>query len=465
MITSSFGVFGLGVMGKSIAINIAQKKHNLSVYNRIEGDEANVVSEFLNENMSLTGLKGFTDIEAFVKSIQSPRKILLMVNAGETIDLVINDLIPFLNADDIIIDGGNSHFLDSKRRHAILKEKQIYFISCGISGGELGAKNGPSLMLSGDEKAYKMIAPVLESIAAKDKNEKPCCAYLGKQGSGHFIKMIHNGIEYAEMQLLAEIVDILSVTMTYKDIVRLFKLWKTRGLSSYLLEITCQILETKEGEHYILDLILDSASNKGTGSWSSKAALDLGEPNSMMSAAVFARYISTFKNDRIRFASKHKKNEVVHAKQIDLEALEKAYEFARIINHHQGFSLLNSASLTYNWNLELTEIARVWTNGCIIKSDFLEECQTIFKKENQLLNNDVLSLKVFNLEQGMTDALEYTLTHRLSVPCLYAAHVYWVSLTTAQSSANLIQAQRDFFGAHTYKRIDSDIKKDFHTNW
>jgi len=463
MSTSDFGVFGLGVMGKSIAINIAKNNHKLSVYNRKEAEEATVVSDFLNDNKALQNVQGFTDVEAFVQSLTQPRQILLMVNAGKTVDVVLEALLLYLDKDDIVIDGGNSHYLDSKARFDRLKSKGLHFLSCGISGGEEGAKNGPSMMPSGDKSIYKLVAPVLESISAKDKNGNPCCTYLGEEGSGHFVKMVHNGIEYAEMQLLAECYALLSKNKSYSEIVSIFRSWQHSGLDSYLLDITCQILEKKEGNDYLLDLILDAASNKGTGSWSSKAALDLGLPNTMMSAAVFARYISSFKEERTKL-SKLVKTES-KAINIDVEALKQAYQFARIINHHQGFILIDSASKTYKWNLNLATIASVWTSGCIIKSQFIEYCVQSLKTNGSLLEDITLVSSLFNSEIQIKTILKSALDARVAIPCLQEAYNYWIGFTTQKSSANVIQAQRDFFGAHTYKRIDKDPKTNFHTNW
>ena len=464
MSKSNFGVFGLGVMGKSIAFNLASKGHNLSVYNRGKGTEKYVVRDFLKDNESVKNILGFNSVSEFVNSIQQPRKILLMVNAGATVDVVLQTLLPYLSAEDIIIDGGNSHYLDTKRRIELLKTKGLYFIGCGISGGEEGAKNGPSMMPSGDLKAYSQIAPILESIAAKDKNNKPCCQYIGKKGSGHFVKMAHNGIEYAEMQLLAEVFSIMSKTMTYETIAETLTSWQKGNLSSYLLDITSKILQKKEGNEYVLDLILDQAGNKGTGSWSSKAALELGIPNTMMTSAVFARFISSFKNEREKLALKIKSN-TEKPKKLNLKDLKKAYQFARIINHHQGFALILEASNTYSWHVSLSEIARIWTNGCIIKSKFMESCVKILEVNQSFLEDKTIISVLNDSEKASVKILKYALSSRVASPCLFASHDYWVAMSTNKLPANLIQAQRDFFGAHTYKRIDKPFNENFHTNW
>ena len=273
---TDFGLIGLGVMGKSISLNVADNDFSISVYNRTEDNEAHVVSSFIHENSTYKNLFGYTAIAEFVASIQRPRKILLMIKAGNAIDTVIDQLLPFLHENDIIIDGGNSLYTDTIKRTKHLATKNIHFVGCGISGGEEGARKGPSIMPGGSTEAYKHIAPILEQIAAKDKNNTPCCAHIGTDGAGHFVKMVHNGIEYAEMQLLAEIYAQLSKTHTNEEIATVLKRWNTRSETSYLLEITIAILQKKDGGDYILDRILDKALSKGTGSWSSKAALDLG---------------------------------------------------------------------------------------------------------------------------------------------------------------------------------------------
>jgi len=443
MSKSNFGLFGLGVMGKSIALNCLAKGHSLSVYNRAEGKEQTVVADFLYVHNN-KNLKGYTTVKEFVNSLSSPRKIIVMVNAGATVDVVIEALLPFLSSEDIIIDGGNSHYLDTKRRNVYLKEKQIDFIGAGISGE---------------------VAPILESMAARDSNGLPCCTYVGPEGAGHFVKMVHNGIEYAEMQLLAELVFVMNISMTYEEIASIFKLWQKEEDASYLLEITAHILEYKEGDTYLLDLILDKAGNKGTGSWSTIEALRLGVANTMMSEAVFARYVSALKTERLKLSEKieSKKDGTVEVPKI--EVVQKGYRFARLINHHQGFELIKHASKTYDWDLKLSEIARVWTNGCIIKSSFMEDCVSKFQKHDSLLNQSWFTEQLSSLEGNINKVIQYGLSTRIPTPCFYSAYNYWVSMTTGKLSANIIQAQRDYFGAHTYERLDKPRGQYFHTKW
>lgn len=461
---SFFGVIGLGVMGKSLSLNIAEKGFSLSVYNRNEAGEEEIVKNFIHDNESFRNIQGYNNLPEFVKSLEQPRKILLMIKAGKTIDMVMDQLIPLLDKNDILIDGGNSHYVDTKRRVDFLSEKAIQFIGCGISGGEEGARKGPSIMPGGSKASYLEVAPVLEAIAAKDNFGKTCCGYIGPDGAGHFVKMVHNGMEYAEMQLLSEVYALLSISKNKEEIANILTSWNQGDLSSYLLEITAKIVGKKEGDQYLLDLVLDAAGNKGTGSWSSKAAFDLGVPSTMMSTAVFARYLSSFKEKRIDFSKR-----VTIKKQgtpaIDMEALKNAYRFARLINHSQGFDLIQRASEVYNWKLNLAEIARIWTQGCIIKSKLMVKSIDIFRKNSELLSDQNYFQAVSTCEEDIVTILKFALDNRISTSCFHTSYDYWVAITTENLPANLIQAQRDYFGAHTYQRMDAPKEQFFHTNW
>ena len=463
---SEFGVIGLGVMGKSLSLNIAEKGFKIAVYNRSEGDEANFVNDFISKNSNFKNISGFTNIEEFVASIEKPRKILMMIKAGPVVDAVINQLTPFLDANDILIDGGNSYFLDTKRRYNALQHqtKNIHFIGCGISGGEQGARKGPSMMPGGNLDSYKLVAPILENISAKDKNNKPCCNFIANDGAGHFVKMIHNGIEYSEMQLLAELYAIMSLTMTNEAISNVFSNWNKTDLSSYLLEITAEILNKKEGKNYIIDTILDKAGNKGTGSWSSKLALEIGIPTTMMTSAVFARYLSSLKEKRVELSkSILKKNKTIIIPNI--EVLEKSYRFARIINHQQGFEIITEVAKENNWNINLSELARIWTNGCIIRSELMQQISELFKSKNNLFDDDSTLNTLKALEPSIAEFIKSAITNRISIDTFWSAYNYWISMTTKKLSANIIQAQRDYFGAHTYQKINDTTGKFYHTNW
>ncbi len=462
--TSFFGVIGLGVMGSSLALNIAEKGYALSVYNRTSPGEEHMFSDFMESVNADMNVKGFDELEAFVASLQRPRKILVMIKAGPAIDNIIEALIPLLSEGDVMIDGGNSHYLDTNKRSKYLKTKKVYFVGCGVSGGEEGARKGPSIMPGGSKDSYAIIAPVLEAIAAKDQNGKPCSTYIGKAGAGHFVKMVHNGIEYAEMQLLAEVYAILSLTKTNAEIAELLQTWNTTDVSSYLLEITLNILQKKEGDTYILDTILDKAGNKGTGSWSTKAAFDLGSVNTMMASAVFARYISSFKSKREQLSKSIKKSSN-KAESIDLTVLEKAYRFARIMNHFQGFELMKLASKEFEWALNLSEIARIWTNGCIIRSKFIERSVDIFKNHESYLDDKSILEILISSEENIKESITYGLSNRIAFDTFWSAYNHWIALTTKNLPANLIQAQRDYFGAHTYERVDAPEGQFFHANW
>ncbi|WP_203255882.1 NADP-dependent phosphogluconate dehydrogenase [Hyunsoonleella ulvae] len=461
---AEIGVIGLGVMGSSLSLNFASKGFNVSVYNRLIPEEKHVLDNFSNRIEEGMSVNIFTDLEDFVASLERPRKILMMIKAGSAIDAVTEVLLPFLSEGDVLIDGGNSHYLDTNRRVAVLKQKNIHFMGCGISGGESGALKGPSIMPGGTKDNYKHLAPFLEAIAAKDKQGLACCTHIGPEGSGHFVKMIHNGIEYAEMQLLAELYGLLSTSKTNEDIAQIFKTWNTTYLNSYLLEITIDILEKKENEVYVLDTILDKAGNKGTGSWSAKTAFNLGTVNTMMSAAVFARYISSFKSRRVAMSKRIYKN-IESNESFDIDMLERAYRFARIINQHQGFELIKEASNTYNWDLNLSEIARIWTNGCIIRSKFMEDSITVFKVHDNYLDSKSILEQLISDEPAIKQSIMLSMLNRVAFDTFWAAYSYWVAMSSKKLPANLIQAQRDYFGAHTYERVDAPEGQFFHTNW
>ncbi|WP_298555921.1 NADP-dependent phosphogluconate dehydrogenase [uncultured Algibacter sp.] len=464
MSKSFIGVIGLGVMGSSLSLNIAEKGFPLSVFNRAIPGEAYILKNFmmnLDEGMQV---EGFSDFKNFIDSLERPRKILIMIKAGEAIDYVIEELLPLLSENDILIDGGNSHYLDTNRRTTYLNKKGISFVGCGVSGGEEGARKGPSIMPGCSKKAYANIAPILEAIAAKDTRGKSCCTHISEAGSGHFVKMVHNGIEYAEMQLLAEAYTLLKVTKTNAAIAKIFKAWHKTDLSSYLLEITIAILQKEKDGIYVLDTILDKAGNKGTGSWSTKASFDLGTVNTMMSSAVFARYISAFKSKRHELSISVAPN-VNQAEAIDISVLEKAYRFARLINHHQGFELMQQASKAYHWDLNLSEIARIWTNGCIIRSEFMEKSITVFKKYESYLEDENSLNLLKSAEAAIKQSISDSLSSRIAFDTFWSAYNYWVSMTTKNLPANLIQAQRDYFGAHTYQKINAPENQFFHTKW
>ncbi len=462
---STIGIVGLGVMGTSLARNFAQKGVKLSLYNRkVIGTEEEVAEKTIANFSELANAQGFEDLQLFVSSLEKPRKIILMIQAGSATDTFIEEIIPFLEKEDILIDGGNSHYLDTARRMNNLKKKSLNLIGAGVSGGEKGALNGPSIMPSGTLEAYQQIAPYLELIAAKDSKGNPCSSYIGPEGSGHYIKMVHNGIEYAEMQLIAETYAYLRyiVQKSPIEISELFKVWNSGELNSYLLEITAKLLLKKEGDNWLIDLILDKAGNKGTGNWTTISASELGVPSTVITAALFARYLSTIKETVTNITTKmeSKPQDI-----ITISAVKKAYELARIINHQQGFLLIKSASDNFNWNLNVSEIARIWTNGCIIRSTFMERLIMILKEDIDLFLNPTIKEQLSFLKPFLKEFCVSSLQHELSIPCHLAVLDYLNTLTNNYATANIIQAQRDFFGAHKYQKTGSPSDEFYHTVW
>lgn len=467
---SEMGLLGLGVMGKSLAINLAANGIKVAVYNRhVDKLEVDVAKNFAAANQEMYIFPWFDELMAFVESLERPRTIFLMVNAGKTVDIVVNSLLPFLEKDDLIIDGGNSFYKDTVRREQQLREQGIYYMGVGISGGEEGARKGPSIMPGGSLKAYERVGGFLERIAAKDKNGEPCCAYIGPDGAGHFVKMLHNGIEYGEMQLIAEFYHFLrfKFNRSPEEIANLFETWN-EDLKSYLLEISIAILRKKEDGENLIDKVLDAAQQKGTGGWSTNAALELGVPFDTITAAVMARIISSKKEERqeaakIYASASSEKTEL----DISYSDLFSAYRAASIINHAIGFNLLNEASHNYVWNLDLSEISRIWTNGCIIKSNFMEELSEIFidhPSENILLHPTLVK-RIQKFKNAFTNVTAGALKNGYPMPVLSGAANYFFGYISGQTSANMIQAQRDFFGAHTYERTDKPRGQFFHTIW
>lgn len=461
---AGFGLIGLGVMGKSLCLNLAGKGFKIAMYNRhLDAIEEDVAIDFKKEHPVLKDAHAFDDLSNFVHSLQQPRRIMLMASAGKTIDHILKALLPMLDKNDTIIDGGNSHFEDTNRRIHQLKEKEIHFIGAGISGGEEGALNGPSIMPGGNRGAYQNVSTYLEAIAAKDKNGDPCCTYIGPEGSGHYVKMVHNGIEYAEMQLLAEVYHLFKLQGKAPDqIADTLEDWNTKNLSSYLLEITIDILRKKEGGDWLIDKVLDKAANKGTGNWTTVSSARLGLPSTMITAALFTRYISAFKEERTKAAVIFEKKGI--QPKFETNQLRDAYHLAGIINHHQGFELLRSASKQYKWDLDLSEIARIWTNGCIIRSQLMEDLVDLLKEQNDgLLFHQKIINEVNAGKKSLETIVISAIKNETALPCLNEALTYLNGFSTKDSPANLIQAQRDYFGAHTYGRID--IEGTFHTNW
>lgn len=466
---SEFGIIGLGVMGKSLALNLAGKGVNLSIYNRHVTDvEENIAKNIIAQSPDLTNVAGFDDLEEFIQSLERPRKILIMIAAG-AVDYQIDSLIPLLEEGDVLIDGGNSFYKDTARRTKRLAEKGIHFVGVGISGGEEGALKGPSIMPGGPKQGYEHIAGYLEKIAAQDRNGKACTTYVGPEGSGHFIKMVHNGIEYAEMQVLAESYYLMRfmLGLPAEKVAGIFSEWHADGLGSYLLEITINILRRKEEGELLLDKILDQAEQKGTGGWSVGAALEHVVPYGPLTEAVMARALSAMKKRRVEAAKLY--GHELHQKSDDaarfVDQLKGAYQASRIINHEIGFNLMQQVSDQHNWDLNMSEIARIWTNGCIIRSELMEELEEVFKTEKSILTAASIVSYMQECQQDFASTIGQGLLHGIALPVMSSALNYYLGYITADSPANLIQAQRDYFGAHTYRRIDKPEDEYFHTIW
>lgn len=464
---SAFGLVGMGVMGTSLARNLASKGITISLYNRrVKGKEEKIAQKARAQYTELKTAKAFENLTAFVNSLQRPRKIFLMIPAGKALDLFIKHLLPLLDYGDVVIDGGNSHYEATGRHIEDCRKKGIYFLGVGVSGGEKGALQGPAIMPGGDPTAYQLVAPYLCVTAAKDVNGQPCIGYIGSGGSGHFVKMVHNGIEYAEMQLIAEWIQFLSYAgWSYPAISRLFEKWQNSDADSYLLGITLQILNTKENRQYVIDDILDTAGNKGTGNWTTVAASRLGEPATVLTAALFARYTSALKNQREAAAGHFDWCSIKNvAKEIPDDGWLSAYQAARWVIYHQGLELLKTASAEFGWGLNLAEICRIWTQGCIIRSALMEKLKTFSFQQPLLLTPAVIEevkTSVPNLKnwvQANTDAC-------LPIPCSSAAMQFVWAYTQENASANILQAQRDFFGAHGFQRKSDPDKKSVHFPW
>ncbi len=456
------GLIGLGVMGKSLTRNMLDRGFRVVVYNRRVPGEETVLKDFIEGWKSDPQLKGTSNLNRFTELLPSPRRLLLMVPAGAAVDSVLESLGPHLSPHDVIVDGGNSHFQDTQRRIGKYSRGHISFLGLGISGGESGARWGPSLMPGGPREAYEKMRDVLEAISARDSQGQPCCSYIGPDGAGHFVKMIHNGIEYAEMQLLTELYGLLQPSHSYSEIANIFREWANGPADSFLLASTISILEKKEGDNYVLDQIVDRAGSKGTGTWSAKAALDLGVPATMLTAAVYARAVSTAMELRREL---HNPDRPREAPPVKLGALHTAYQMARILNHQQGLWLLKAGSDDHHWNLNLSEIARIWTNGCIIRSELMVQLIDWLQAQTQLFRHPEVHQLLKDSEYALDVVLETAREHGVAVPVFCAAQQYWYGMSTGRSTANLIQAQRDLIGAHRYQRIDRPADQTFHTQW
>jgi 6-phosphogluconate dehydrogenase len=465
---ASIGVIGLAVMGQNLVLNMRDHGFSVAVFNR----STEKVDAFLQHYKHPQGIIGCHSIKDLVASLEKPKRILLMVRAGDAVDNTIAGLLPYLNEGDILIDGGNSLFSDTQRRFNWLKKQGIRFIGAGISGGEEGARFGPSIMPGGDKKAWDIIKPLFQDIAAKVGNE-PCCHWIGSDGAGHYVKMVHNGIEYGDMQLIAEAYDILhrGAGLSNDELYNTFKQWNTGVLDSYLIEITANIFKQKDEDgSAIIDNILDAAGQKGTGKWTVNNALEQGTPLTLIAQAVFARALSSLKNERLSAEEHFQKTTTTQSigKNTVIQAVHDALYASKIVSYAQGFMLLKTASETYNWQLNFSEIALIWRGGCIIRSRFLNDINKAFinnpSLENLLLDS-FFTDAIKQCQKGWRTTLKIAIDSHIATPAMSSALAFFDAYTSGQSPANLIQAQRDYFGAHTYERTDKPRGEFFHTDW
>lgn len=465
---ADIGMIGLAVMGQNLVLNMNDHGYTVAVYNRT----TSVVDEFLKGPAQGTKVIGTHSLEELIQQLKPPRRIMLMIKAGDPVDEMIDLCLLYLQRGDIIIDGGNSLFTDTNRRCRELREKGILYIGTGISGGEEGARHGPSIMPGGDKDAWPHVKEIFQSISAKVDGE-PCCDWVGDEGAGHYVKMVHNGIEYGDMQLISEAYSLLRNGLGYgaQDLQRIFSEWNKGDLDSYLIEITSKIFEVKDADGtLLLDKILDVAGQKGTGKWTVINALDLGMPLTLIGEAVFARCLSSLKEERVA-ASK-----VLQGPDAKFEgnpeefvqAVREALYASKIISYAQGFMLMQQAAKDYHWRLNYGAIALMWRGGCIIRSRFLGNIKEAFTKKPDLKNlllDDFFVKEIHSRQKGWRKAVSKAAELGIAAPCFSTALTFYDGYRSANLPANLLQAQRDFFGAHTYERVDKPRGEFFHTDW
>ncbi len=470
---ADIGVIGLAVMGENLALNLADHGYRVAVWTHTAGK----VGQFLERNAGTRNLIGTLALAEFVAALKPPRHLLLMIKAGDPVDEMLEKLSPLLSRGDVVIDGGNSFFKDTQRRDTTLRSRGLHFVGMGVSGGEEGARYGPSLMPGGAREAYDSLRPILEAIAAKT-DSGPCVTYVGPDGAGHFVKMVHNGIEYGVMQLIAEAYDLLRrmVGLSASDAAEVFAEWNKGALESFLIQITSEILTVRDPEtgKPLIDLILDQAGQKGTGKWTAQIALDLAVPIPTITAAMDARVLSSMKAERGRAAALLTLTPTltsgtdINTNTELLASIRDALLASTICAYAQGMALLRSASSEYAWSVDLREIARIWKGGCIIRARFLDTIMRAFERAPELPNlliDDDIRPQILGAERAWRRTVQAAVEHGIPVPALSASLAYFDSYRTAQLPQNLTQAQRDLFGAHTYQRSDRPEAGFVHTDW
>ena len=463
---AQFGMIGMAVMGRNLAHNISDHGYTVAVYNR--------ELDMLEDAVKGTPFTAAKTLPELVAALERPRRIMMMIRAGAPVDSVLNDLVPLLEEGDIVIDGGNSWFEDTRRREAALREKKLYFFGVGVSGGEEGARHGPSLMPGGDPKAYELIRPVLEAISAKTESG-PCVTHVGPDGAGHFVKMVHNGIEYADMQCIAEAYHLLRDLLGFDPprIAETFATWNKGPLESFLIEITAKIFTVKDPERggFLVDHVLDKAGQKGTGKWTAQVALDLAVPIPSIAAAIDARVLSSLKDERVRASAvlaAPPKSPLSGDPKALVAAVHDALHAAKICAYAQGMSLIAAGSRAHDWNVDLREMARIWKGGCIIRARFLDTIFRAYEKapalENLLLDDKVRA-EVEQAQPKWRQIVGLAAAHGIPLPATSASLAYYDSYRSRSLPQNLTQAQRDAFGAHTYERNDGAKAGAIHTEW
>jgi 6-phosphogluconate dehydrogenase len=471
MSRADIGLIGLAVMGENLCLNMESKGFSVCAYNRT----VEKVSSFIEGRAQGKNIIGAYSLPELVDNLKTPRKIMLMVKAGKPVDEYIDALIPLLSPGDIIIDGGNSHFSDTIRRTKYVESKGLMYIGTGVSGGEEGALKGPSIMPGGTPGAWPHVAPIFQAIAAKVDGGTPCCDWVGSDGAGHFVKMVHNGIEYGDMQLICEAYFLMKeyLGMSASEMYNVFRDWNTGVLDSYLIEITRDILAFKDEDgRPIVENILDTAGQKGTGKWTSVTSLDEGIPLTLIGEAVYARCLSALKEERVRASrildGPDPAGKFTGDKEAFIEDIRQALFASKVVSYAQGYTLLRAAAETYNWNLNYGNIAMLWRGGCIIRSNFLSNIKEAFdnnpKLENLLLDTFFRNA-VSDAQDGWRRVCAAALTNGVAIPAFASALTYYDGCRSARLPANLLQAQRDYFGAHTYERIDKPRGEMFHSNW
>lgn len=463
------GVIGLAVMGQNLILNMNDHGFNVVAYNRTTSK----VDDFLNDAAKGTNVIGAYSLDDLVEKLEKPRKVMLMVRAGTVVDAFIEQLVPLLEEGDIIIDGGNSNYPDTNRRTQALAQKGLRYIGTGVSGGEEGARFGPSIMPGGNTDAWPHVKPIFQAISAKTEQNEPCCDWVGKDGAGHFVKMVHNGIEYGDMQLISEAYHFLKegLGLSYEEMQDIFKQWNTTELDSYLVEITTDILGYKDEDgEPLVEHILDAAGQKGTGKWTGINALDLGIPLTLISESVFSRCLSSLKDQRVAAQSLFNKQiETIDGDVNEwVEALRQALLASKIISYAQGFMLIRQASEENDWSLNYGSVALMWRGGCIIRSAFLGNIRDAYENnpDLQFLGSDPYFKGILeNCMKAWRKVVAKSIEIGLPMPCMAAALTFLDGYTTARLPANMLQAQRDYFGAHTYERTDKPRGEFFHTNW